>query len=471
MAEEVVPAFVQPLDPADLEELKGPADVILRGGPILTMRGADDVAQAIAVRAGRIQAVGAEETTLALRGRLTRIIDLDGRALLPGFVVADWHPPISLLCDWLEADETPAATLAAAVADRSDEWLAVSVRGSVRDEPLPGLLSAAGRPVLMIDRMGGVLAASAAALSLAPELAAKEPNDGSQHISALLPAFLKRFTASRDPLRARLRGLIGEASRNGVTTLRYCGLGALGGEDDVSLLRYAIGDASPLRLRGSVDARLAREKDAAGPRAGAGDDMFRLDTATRWIDEANVEPAELAEAVAALRKRGWRVTLHASSPDAIDAALDAFSTAARAGTSFGAADGLEHRVPLSAEASARLRSLGLSAGLLIEDRAQPSDATVNFDGMTGIPVSASLDQMAGPPSPLRTIASVTQRGLPWVTRDAAMRCDMGQIIGSLEVGMYADFAFLDEDPRDVAPEEFGRLRCVATWVSGREIHR
>ena len=84
MAEEVAPAFAPPLDPADLRDLKGPSDVILRGGPILTMRGADDVAQAIAVRAGRIQSVGEEATVLALRGRLTRIIDLDGRALLPG---------------------------------------------------------------------------------------------------------------------------------------------------------------------------------------------------------------------------------------------------------------------------------------------------------------------------------------------------------------------------------------------------
>jgi predicted amidohydrolase YtcJ len=471
MAEEVIPAFVPPLDPANLEELNGPADIILRGGPILTMREADDAAQAIAVRAGRIQAVGDEETALALQGRLTRIIDLDGRALLPGFVVADWHPPISLLCDWLEANETPAATLAAAVADRSGEWLALTVRGPAMDRSLSALLSAAARPVLTIDETGTVLTANAPASSLAPELVAVESKAASTpHVSALLPAFLRRMSVSSAPIGARLRALLGQASRNGVTTLRYCGLGALGGEDNVSLLRSAVSGSPSLRLRGSMDERLALEKDAGGLRAGAGDDMFRVDTATRWIDEAPVKAAELAGAIAALRKQGWRVTLHASSPGAIDAALEAFATAASAGTPLGAADGLEYRVPLSARASARLYALGLSAGLRVEERAQSIETTENFEGLTGIPVSASLDRMAGPPSPLRTIASLARRELPWVTREAAMRCGMGQIVGSLDVGMYADFAFLDEDPRAVAPEDFGHLRCVATWVSGREIH-
>ena len=36
VAEEVAPAITPALDPTDLEDLKGPADIILRGGPILT---------------------------------------------------------------------------------------------------------------------------------------------------------------------------------------------------------------------------------------------------------------------------------------------------------------------------------------------------------------------------------------------------------------------------------------------------
>ena len=297
----------------------------------------------------------------------------------------------------------------------------------------------------------------------------------SAHISALLPAFLGRLNASCDPLRVRLRALLIDTSRNGVTTLRFCGVGALTGEDDVNLLQSAAGDSPPLRLRGSVDASLAL---AASLRAGLGNDMFRVDTATRWIDGASAEPAELAGAIGALRSRGWRVTLHTDSSEAIDLALEAFSTAANGGTPLSVADGLELRLPLSAEASARLRCLGLSTGVLIKEAVGPSNATVGFARTIGTPVSASLDRMVGGPAPLRTLAAAAgpaglgpRKGdlLASITSDAAMRCSAGAITGALEAGKYADFVFLDNDPRNIAAADFGRLRCVGTWISGREI--
>ncbi len=108
----------------------------------------------VAVRAGRIQAVGDEATVLAFRGRLTRTIELDGRALLPGFVIADWHPPLSLLCDWLEADQTTATTLAAAIAERSGEWLVLRMDGSSEDRSKAPLVTAASRPAVILDRDG-----------------------------------------------------------------------------------------------------------------------------------------------------------------------------------------------------------------------------------------------------------------------------------------------------------------------------
>lgn len=68
-----------------------PADVIYTGGPILTMD--DDMAraEAVAVRAGRIVAVGPAADVMALKGDGTRIVDLGGRAMLPGFVDPHGH--------------------------------------------------------------------------------------------------------------------------------------------------------------------------------------------------------------------------------------------------------------------------------------------------------------------------------------------------------------------------------------------
>jgi len=479
LAEEIKPAITPPLDPADVEELKGSADVILRGGPILTMRKADEVAPAIAVRAGRIQAVGDEESVLALRGRLTRIIDLDGRALVPGFVIADWHPPLSLMCDWLEAGQTPAQAIAAAAAEPSSEWIALRIDGSAEDEVKAAIIATTSRPAVTVDRKGSVVAASPAARALVPELEPVRFNDASPElqpqVSVILPSLLGHVAGSLDALRARLKVHFGEAARAGVTTVRLCGLGALAGYDDPELMRSAAGESPPLRFRGAVDADLALHPEGKRFPPRFGDDMFRIDTATRWIDAASTERQELAEMVRALREKGWRVTLHADSPAAIEIALEAFSAAACSGASFDVSDGVESRVSQSAGAWARTRRLGVSAGIVLDDPAVSDVDALDLGAASGIPVSLTRDLMVGAPEPLMVLATTAggsaamRDWLPSITSDAAARCGAGAILGSFEVGKYADFAFLDRAPQRVDLGHDVQIKCVGTWLAGREI--
>ena len=126
-ADEGLPPTTPPIDPYEIGELAGSADVILRGGPILTF-GAIREAEAVAVKAGRIQFVGPVAGAMERRGRLTRVIDLDGRTLAPGFVIADWHPPLSVLCDWCDLPAAPTAAmvaeaLAGTICAGREEWL------------------------------------------------------------------------------------------------------------------------------------------------------------------------------------------------------------------------------------------------------------------------------------------------------------------------------------------------------------
>lgn len=60
------------------------ADLVLRGGDVLALDTRDTRATAIAIRHGRIVRVGDDADVLPLIGRRTRVIDLDGRAVLPG---------------------------------------------------------------------------------------------------------------------------------------------------------------------------------------------------------------------------------------------------------------------------------------------------------------------------------------------------------------------------------------------------
>ena len=69
----------------------GAADLIYSGGPIITINDAQPMAKAVAVRGGRILAVGTRAQVDATRGPGTRMVDLGGRTMLPGFVDPHGH--------------------------------------------------------------------------------------------------------------------------------------------------------------------------------------------------------------------------------------------------------------------------------------------------------------------------------------------------------------------------------------------
>jgi predicted amidohydrolase YtcJ len=430
-ASAVAPRVVPPLDPTAGQALTGPADVILRGA-ILTMDVDAPAAEAIAVRAGRIQAVGDAATVLAHRGRLTRIIDLDGRTLLPGFVNAHWHMPFTLLCDWIDArgDPAPAEALARAARDAAPgAWIVLCADAAAT----LGLESVA-HPVVVTDADGAIRTANRRAAEDGPV---------PRHVAGLLP----RFSATPDAIRPRLARLLRATAAAGVTCLRVCGLGTLTGAGDIDLLRAVTAEAAPLRLRGMLDAALLAEWEALHLAPGCGDDIFRLDTLSVWPEAGRLE-ALLCRVAAA----GWRAVVHAADPDE---ALDAFAAARPPGDWR---CGLECRAMPAPGDIARMRELGLSLGLMAPPDAPPA-----------LPVSLGEDSATGPSAPLRMIAAAAPligvaRALAAVTIDAARRCGVAAILGSLERGKYADFVFLDG-----APGAASTVR--ATWMEGRETFR
>lgn len=69
------------------------ADLVFTGGAVYTVDAARRWARAVAVRGGRIVAVGADDDVRELVGPRTEVVDLRGRMLLPGFQDAHVHPP------------------------------------------------------------------------------------------------------------------------------------------------------------------------------------------------------------------------------------------------------------------------------------------------------------------------------------------------------------------------------------------
>ena len=67
------------------------AAVIYTGGTIVTVDDAQPTAGAIAVKDGKILAVGDPDEILKLKGAATQVVDLGGKTLLPGFIDAHGH--------------------------------------------------------------------------------------------------------------------------------------------------------------------------------------------------------------------------------------------------------------------------------------------------------------------------------------------------------------------------------------------
>ncbi len=76
---------------AALDVSTQPPDLILVHGKILTVDAADSVVQAVAIRDGKIQAMGADKKILALAGKSSKIIDLRGRTATPGLIDSHAH--------------------------------------------------------------------------------------------------------------------------------------------------------------------------------------------------------------------------------------------------------------------------------------------------------------------------------------------------------------------------------------------
>ena len=123
-------------------------DLILHGGRIYTVDRDDRVVEAVAIRDGRIVAVGGSDEIRRLAGPGTREVSLGGRAVVPGFV--DGHPHMDLVglglirpsFDTVRSIDEILTTLKAEVSRRRPgEWIVCNPIGVEPDLfKMPGLL-------------------------------------------------------------------------------------------------------------------------------------------------------------------------------------------------------------------------------------------------------------------------------------------------------------------------------------------
>lgn len=167
------------------------ADLVITGATVETMTGRPGRADSVAVRGGRIVAVGVRRNVEALTGLATRTIALGGETLLPGFQDAHVHPihgglapALCALHDLGDARAYPDRIAAYAAAHPDREWINGSgwaMSAFPGGNPGRAALDAIvpDRPVFLASRDGHSAWVNSRALELAGITAATpDPVDG-----------------------------------------------------------------------------------------------------------------------------------------------------------------------------------------------------------------------------------------------------------------------------------------------------
>jgi predicted amidohydrolase YtcJ len=113
-----------------------PVDLILTGGPIVTMDPDLGTAEAIAIDGDRIVAVGSATDIARYAGLATTVIELDGRTVQPGFV----DPHTHILTDMGGIEAGQAVALANGITSLADASVEPNAVSGFRDASLSGLL-------------------------------------------------------------------------------------------------------------------------------------------------------------------------------------------------------------------------------------------------------------------------------------------------------------------------------------------
>jgi predicted amidohydrolase YtcJ len=305
--------------------LAQPADLVLRNGKIVTMNPAAPAAQALAVRAGKITAVGADGAASQWIGPNTKVIDLHGMLAIPGFIEGHGHftgvGEFRMGLDLREArtwEEIVAQVARAVKQAKPGEWIegrgwhqskwTAPPKPNVEGFPLHDSLDAVSpdNPVILEHASGHAAFVNGKALALAG-VNGQTPNPSGGEIlkdANGAPTGLLRERAQGVVARARadyeakrppadrlaethkaIRLAIDESLSKGITTFEDAGSSLA----TVDILKK-MADAHELRMRIWMMLRAPNEQLAANldryKIVGAGGDFFTVRAIKRAIDGA-----------------------------------------------------------------------------------------------------------------------------------------------------------------------------------------
>jgi predicted amidohydrolase YtcJ len=213
-----------------------------------------------------------------------------------------------------------------------------------------------------------------------------------------------------------------------------------------------------------------------------------------------IPPSQFVDVFAPFHEAGLQLHIHTNGDEATELVLDALEKILDSHPRHDHRHTLQHCQMADASQLARAAKLGLCSNFFSNhlyywgdahyeqtmgaDRANRMDAAESARRL-GIPFAFHSDAPITPLNPLFTAWCASQRetssgrvlgaservpvadALRAITLGAAYTLKMDHLVGSIEVGKFADFAVLEEDPNEVAPERLKNLQVWGTVLGGR----
>ena len=364
---------------------KGSADTIFYGGPIVTVNAKNEEVQALAVQNGKIVAVGAKDTiTKEWQASGTKVIDLQGQTLMPGFVEPHVHIMVTSVFEGLGLNLSnftlPYDTKQSLIAKMKVHLKSIPAGGWLfgfgvdpsRTTPFMAELTADDLdqvskdvPIFIVNQSGHIGYVNHKAIELAG-ITEKTPNpngggiyvkDAKGKLTGKLvepPSYLPFMSKMPNPTDAQLFGAIQGTMRKmastGVTTASEMSVGGNFGVDKEVAIYKAIfaKNQSPIRVRGYLFSEtLPTGYNTIKPNDG--DDQLRFigikyitDGSTqgltaalkepysypknsKWSGALNFKDADIYASMKSYFDQGWQISSHSNGDKAIDQALNSYS--------------------------------------------------------------------------------------------------------------------------------------------------
>ncbi|MCY4363046.1 MAG: amidohydrolase family protein [Gammaproteobacteria bacterium] len=396
----------------------GQAETIFTNGRIHTLNPEQPEAEALAIRAGVIIAVGDTDTITATAGPQTQRIDLGGKVVLPGFHDMHVHPLFAGVRQ-TECKIEQGSTLeqiqheVQACIDRTDtggwitggQWDAHAI-GQIPDRSMLDTISPKN-PVLLSDTSGHSAWANSKALAIAgvtadtpdPEGGIIERDSGGEPTGILREAaiMLVRMHVpphSYEALRAALEWSMNQMLSHGITSFTEASTGFVAGMTREVKLYADMADAGMVKQRvrlclnwepGNAELEAVIADRNLYARTNVATDCIKIfldgvptDSHTAAMLDPYARPMEgrsddasrygmllvdqdvLNEAVTRFDRMGLTVKFHAAGDAAVRAGLNAFDAARTANGFSGQLHDVGHCTFVSREDLPRARALGVT---------------------------------------------------------------------------------------------------------------